>query len=212
MKRFIEGENRSQSTLFPERLDDYIAEDNPVRAIEVFVDELDLDQLGFDGMQPESHRQARLPSGDAAEDLHLRLPQSDSIQPPPGAGNTAQCRVDLADWSSDARLQDNCRLPQGQRQGDPRRSVANSSCCAANSICSLKRSLPSMAASSRRSTTAIRTSLTPSSRSAWSSWRKVSDAISPSLTARTGRRRPSQKGGSLGSRKRLPPSRRKCSA
>jgi hypothetical protein len=47
MKRFIEGENRSQSTLFPERLDDYIAEDNPVRAIEVFVDELDLDQLGF---------------------------------------------------------------------------------------------------------------------------------------------------------------------
>jgi transposase len=54
MKRFIEGENRSQSTLFPERLDDYIAEDNPVRAIEVFVDELDLDQLGFDGMQPEA--------------------------------------------------------------------------------------------------------------------------------------------------------------
>jgi transposase len=54
MKRFIEGENRSQSTLFPERLDDYIAEDNPVRAIEVFVDELDLDQLGFDAMQPEA--------------------------------------------------------------------------------------------------------------------------------------------------------------
>ena len=54
MKRFIEGEDRSQGTLFPERLDDYIAEDNPVRAMEVFVDELDLDQLGFDGMQPET--------------------------------------------------------------------------------------------------------------------------------------------------------------
>ena len=53
MKRFVEGENRSQSTLFPESLDDYIAEDNPVRAIEVFVEELDLARLGFAGMQPE---------------------------------------------------------------------------------------------------------------------------------------------------------------
>src|SRR6267142_6645724 len=53
MKRFIEGEDRSQSTLFPEHLDDYIAEDNPVRVIDVFVDELDLKELGFDGMQPE---------------------------------------------------------------------------------------------------------------------------------------------------------------
>ena len=53
MKRFIEGNDRSQSTLFPECLDDYIAEDNPVRAIEVFVDELDLHQVGFEGMQPE---------------------------------------------------------------------------------------------------------------------------------------------------------------
>src|SRR5215203_3776095 len=54
MKRFIEGEDRSQSTLFPERLDDYIAEDNAVRVIEVFVGELDLNQLGFDGIQPEA--------------------------------------------------------------------------------------------------------------------------------------------------------------
>src|ERR1700676_815245 len=53
MKRFIEGEDRSQSTLFPEYLDDYIAEDNPVRVIDVFVDELDLRTLDFDGMQPE---------------------------------------------------------------------------------------------------------------------------------------------------------------
>ena len=54
MKRFVEGENRSQSTLFPEYLDDYIAEDNPVRAIEVFIEELDLARLGFEGMQPEA--------------------------------------------------------------------------------------------------------------------------------------------------------------
>jgi transposase len=53
MKRYVEGENRSQSTLFPESLDDYIAEDNPVRVVDVFVDELDLRQLGFEGAEPE---------------------------------------------------------------------------------------------------------------------------------------------------------------
>ena len=49
MKRYVEGENRSQSTLFSESLDDYIAEDNPVRVVDVFVDELDLKELGFAG-------------------------------------------------------------------------------------------------------------------------------------------------------------------
>jgi transposase len=48
MKRYVEGENRSQSTLFPESLEDYIAEDNPVRVVDVFVDELDLKGMGFD--------------------------------------------------------------------------------------------------------------------------------------------------------------------
>lgn len=54
MKRFIQGEDRSQSTLFPECLDDYIADDNPVRAIEVFVDQLDLFGLGFEGADPKA--------------------------------------------------------------------------------------------------------------------------------------------------------------
>ncbi len=52
MKRFIEGEAREQSVLFPERLDDWIAEDNPVRAVDAFVDELDLVELGFESAQP----------------------------------------------------------------------------------------------------------------------------------------------------------------
>ena len=42
MKRFVEGEDRGQSTLSPERLEDWIGEDNPVRVIDVFVDEIDL--------------------------------------------------------------------------------------------------------------------------------------------------------------------------
>ena len=47
MTDFIAGENRLQATLLPERLDDYIAEDSPVRVIDVFVDELDLGSLSF---------------------------------------------------------------------------------------------------------------------------------------------------------------------
>jgi transposase len=54
MKRFIEGIDRGQSTLFPERLEDWIGEDNAVRVIDVFVDELDLGGLGFDRVQPEA--------------------------------------------------------------------------------------------------------------------------------------------------------------
>ena len=52
MKRFVEGEDRMQVTLLPECLDDYIAEDNPVRAIDAFVEELDLKQLAFAGADP----------------------------------------------------------------------------------------------------------------------------------------------------------------
>jgi transposase len=54
MTRFVVGAERSQSTLFPERLEDYLSEDNPVRAIDVFVDELDLAKLGFGGVEPEA--------------------------------------------------------------------------------------------------------------------------------------------------------------
>ena len=54
MKRFIEGENRSQSTLFPESLDDYIAEDNAVRVVDAFVNKLDLKQLGFNRAEPSA--------------------------------------------------------------------------------------------------------------------------------------------------------------
>ncbi len=54
MKRFIEGVDRGQSTLFPECLEDWVGEDNPVRVIDVFVDELDLGGLGFDRVQPEA--------------------------------------------------------------------------------------------------------------------------------------------------------------
>src|ERR1700690_1749274 len=54
MRRYVVGQDRSQSTLFPEVLDEYIVEDNPVRVVDVFVDELDLVELGFEGAEPEA--------------------------------------------------------------------------------------------------------------------------------------------------------------
>ena len=54
MKRFVEGVDRGQATLFPEYLEDWICEDNPVRAVDVFVNELDLAELGFGGVDPEA--------------------------------------------------------------------------------------------------------------------------------------------------------------
>lgn len=63
MKRFIQGECRGQSTLLPESLDDYVADTNPVRVVDVFVDELDLGRLGFEGIVPaETGRPAYHPS------------------------------------------------------------------------------------------------------------------------------------------------------
>jgi transposase len=52
MRRFVEGVDRSQTSLFPESLDDWISEDNPVRVIDAFVDALDLRALGFEGVMP----------------------------------------------------------------------------------------------------------------------------------------------------------------
>jgi transposase len=54
MKRFIEGEDRKQVTLLPECLDDFIAEDNPVRIIDAFVEELELGSVGFNGATPSA--------------------------------------------------------------------------------------------------------------------------------------------------------------
>src|SRR5262245_1996499 len=53
MKRFVEGTDRKQSTLLPECLEDWVDENNSVQVIDVFVDELDLAELGFDGVAPE---------------------------------------------------------------------------------------------------------------------------------------------------------------
>ena len=62
MSGFIQGEDRSQATLFPERLDAYVAEDSAVRVIDVFIDELDLSGLGFKTQPNDTGRPAYHPA------------------------------------------------------------------------------------------------------------------------------------------------------
>lgn len=62
MKRFIQGDNRNQSLLFPETLDEYISEENPVRVIDVFVEELDLARMGFELIPADTGRPAYHPA------------------------------------------------------------------------------------------------------------------------------------------------------
>src|SRR5258708_18837547 len=52
MNRFVQCEDRRQQTLLPNSLEDYVGEDNPVRVIEAFIENLDLVALGFEGMTP----------------------------------------------------------------------------------------------------------------------------------------------------------------
>ena len=61
MHRFIDGEDRMQQTLLPNSLEDYVSEENPVRVIEVFIDELDLMALGFSGMTPAATGRPTIP-------------------------------------------------------------------------------------------------------------------------------------------------------
>ena len=62
MTEFIQGENRFQVILLPERLDDYINADNPVRAVDAFVDHLDLEALGFRTAPNDTGRPAYNPA------------------------------------------------------------------------------------------------------------------------------------------------------
>ena len=54
MNRFVQCEERTQDTFLPSRPEDYVADDNPVRVIDIFVGELDLTELGFEGMNPQA--------------------------------------------------------------------------------------------------------------------------------------------------------------
>jgi hypothetical protein len=121
MKRFVEGEDRAQGVLLPEFLDDYVAEDNPVRAIDVFVDELDLRALGFEGVVPEATgRPAYHPATMVKIYVYGYVNQIQSSR----RLERETARNVVADEPADAGLQDDRGFSQGHRRGDPLRLPA----------------------------------------------------------------------------------------
>ena len=119
MKRFVEGEDRRQGVLLPEFLDDYVGEDNPVRAIDVFVDELDLRGLGFSGVAPEvTGRPAYHPATLLKIYLYGYL---NRIQSSRRLERETQRNIELM-WLTGRLTPDfkDRRLPLRQRAGDPR--------------------------------------------------------------------------------------------
>lgn len=74
MKRFIESECRTQTRLLPESINDYIADTNPMRILDVFVDELELGKLGFDGVEPAITGRPTYQPCHSLKNLYLRLP------------------------------------------------------------------------------------------------------------------------------------------
>ena len=115
MKRFVEGADRGQSTLLPECLDDWIDEENPVRAIDAFVDALDLQNIGFDSIDPAATGR---PGFHLSVLLKLyiygylnRVQSSRRLERRSGP----QSGASLASGPSRARPQDHRRLPQGQQ-------------------------------------------------------------------------------------------------
>ena len=119
MKRFVEGVDRGQSTLFPECLDDWINEDNPVRVIDVFVDELDLGALDFGGVDPKATGR---PSYHPSILLKLYVyGYLNRVQSSRRLEREAGRNVEVM-WLTGRRVPDHKtirRFPQGQRPGHP---------------------------------------------------------------------------------------------
>lgn len=111
MKRFVEGVHRGRSTLFPALLDDYVIGDNPVRAVDVFVDGLHFDKIGFVGVQPlDTGRPSYHPGTMLKLYIYGYLNRIPS-EPAPGAAMQAQHRDDLVDPATGAGLQGHCGFP-----------------------------------------------------------------------------------------------------
>jgi transposase len=149
MKRFVEGMDRAQNTLFPECLADWIDENNPVQVIDVFVDELELAQLGFDGVAPEATGR---PSYHPSVLLKLYIyGYLNRVQSSRRLEREAGRNVEVM-WLTGRLVPDTRRLPISARTmaGPSVRYAPDLLCCAAHWDYSRTPALRLMAASSRR--------------------------------------------------------------
>ena len=110
VKRFVEGQDRAQLMLLPECLDDFVGEDNPVRVVDAFIEELDLAVLGFAGVVPEATGR---PSYHPAMLLKIYLyGYLNQVQSSRRLERETQRNLEVmwADWAADAGFQDHRRL------------------------------------------------------------------------------------------------------
>ncbi len=150
MKRFVEGVDRGQSTLFPDRLEDWIGDDNPVRVVDVFVDELDLGGLGFDRVAPLATGR---PSYHPSVLLKLYIyGYLNRVQSSRRLEREAGRNVEVM-WLTGRLVPDHKTIADFRKDNALRsaRSGASSSPYAASLSCSPMRAWRSMAVSSRRS-------------------------------------------------------------
>ncbi len=149
MRRFVEGIDRDQATLFPEHLDDWVDQDNPVRAIDAFVDKRDLSGLGFDGIVPEATGR---PSYHPAALLKLYIyGYLNRVQSSRRLEREAARNVEVM-WLT-------CRLvPDHKTIADFRKKSGTAIKRVCGQFIELHRALRSMAASSKPSIPATRTS------------------------------------------------------
>jgi len=149
MSRFVQGADRRQQTLLPECLDDYVAEDNPVRVVDVFVDELDLKGLGFEGMTPAATGR---PAYHPAMLLKLYVyGYLNKVQSSRRLEREAQRNVELM-WLTGRLAPDHKTIATSAARMAlrSRRPVRSSWCCADSWACSDRPSSPSTVRSSRR--------------------------------------------------------------
>src|SRR5271154_5641911 len=148
MQGFVQGADRQQTTLLPECLDDWIDESNPVRAVDVFVDALELRDLGFEGVDPAATgRPAYHPS--AMLKLYIygylnRVQSSRRLEREAGRNLEVM-------WLTGRLVPDHKTIADFARTMVPRsrRFARALSPCAARWACWRKPALPSTAASSR---------------------------------------------------------------
>ena len=112
MKRFVEGEDRRQGVLLPEYLDDFVAEENQVRVIEAFVDELDLRALRFEGVVPEATGRPAYHPATMLKIYVYGYVNQIAVKPTFGARAGAQPRDDVADGPACPGLQDDRGLSE----------------------------------------------------------------------------------------------------
>ena len=189
MTRFVQGADRGQSTLLPECLDDWVADDNPVRVIDAFVAALDLAELGFGGVEPAGTGR---PSYHPAALLRLyiygylnRVHSSRRLERE--AGRNVEVMWLLARLAPDHKTIADFRKDNGP--GIKKVCARFVEVCRKMGLLATA-SVAIEAANSKQSIIAIRTSRAAKSSGGARNWRRVLRAISLSSIPPTGRSRP----------------------